>query len=210
MDSLPLSHQGSPILILQKNIIKDTCKLPGSHFLFFVFVVSMSPVGDGLMELNRAGWFNNKWPQAASTIINISMNQLFHINPLRCLSHEPSLIENVEKLNNFPFSSSLHRWSQGLLITVFEKQSRLLLPIPAVYPCHWAQESGVTPSTLGNWDQEVPASVSPRSWKSPGGWWNDRDDLAFSSRIGSWAWMEVNPGCEVLNSQKIWLEELCL
>ena len=55
VDSLPLSHQGSPILILQKNIIKYMCKLPESHFLFFALVVSMYPVGDGLVELSRAG-----------------------------------------------------------------------------------------------------------------------------------------------------------
>ena len=36
----------------------------------------------------------------------------------------------------------------------------------------------VTLSTVGKWDQEVAASVSHRSWKSPGGWWNIRDDLS--------------------------------
>ena len=36
----------------------------------------------------------------------------------------------------------------------------------------------VTLSTLGKWDQEEAASVSHRSWKSPGGWWDIRDDLS--------------------------------
>ena len=45
--------------------------------------------------------------------------------------------------------------------------------------------SCVTLFTLRKRNQEVTASVSHRSWKGPGGWGNDRDDLAFFSRIGS-------------------------
>ena len=109
------------------------------------------------------------------------------------------------------YDTSLHKWSQGLLITVLwgTKQTAV------AHTCSLSLLLGsgircVTPSTLGKWEQEVPASVSHRSWKSPGGWRNVRDDLAFSSRTGSWAWMEVNAGCKFLNSQKSLLEELCL
>ena len=43
--------------------------------------------------------------------------------------------------------------ARASLLLFFEGQSRLLLPIPAVCPCHWVQESAVSPHL--HWENEM-------------------------------------------------------